>query len=246
MKQPLHCRILLRAVAPAALLLFFAAPRDAVAQAAAQDQDHIVSPQALQQQVESNSAERQRNIETLELWINVPYVHQTSEAWGAAALAMVIAYWKEQEGLAGGFSAGTPAQREQAQADRDVYIIQRDLYSPRQHGIPAQSMLKYLNQHGYITFAIEGKWRDLENEIGKGRPLIAAIRPRGDPQLHYVVMVGVDSARGLVMMNNPADRKLLTEERAEFEKDWSAAHNWLLLAVPETSRLPERMQPQQP
>lgn len=179
-------------------------------------------------------------------WIDVPYVHQPPEGCGAAALAMVIAYWTEQEGLAGGFSDGTPAQREQAKADRDVFIIQRELYSPRKHGIPAQSMAKYMEDHGYVTFAISGTWRDLENEIAKGRPLIAAIRPKGDPQLHYVVMVGVDPERGLVTMNDPAERKLLTEERAEFEKDWSATHNWLLLAVPESSRLPERMQPQQP
>jgi hypothetical protein len=33
-------------------------------------------------------------------------------------------------------------------------------------------------------------------------------------------------------MNDPAERKLLTEERAAFEKDWSATHDWLLLAVP--------------
>jgi len=33
-------------------------------------------------------------------------------------------------------------------------------------------------------------------------------------------------------MNDPADRKLLNQERARFEKDWSATHNWTLLAVP--------------
>jgi hypothetical protein len=33
-------------------------------------------------------------------------------------------------------------------------------------------------------------------------------------------------------MNDPAERKLLTQERAGFEKEWSATHNWMLLAVP--------------
>jgi hypothetical protein len=177
------------------------------------------------------------------IWIDVPYVHQPPEGCGAAALAMVIAYWSEQEGLAGGFSDGTPEQREQAHADRDVNIIQRELYSPRKHGIAAKTMQRYLEQHGYVTFALDGTWHDLENEISKGRPLIAAIRPKGDPRLHYVVMVGVDPAHSMVIMNDPAERKLLTEERAEFEKDWSATHNWLLLAMPESSRLPEHMLP---
>ncbi len=37
------------------------------------------------------------------------------------------------------------------------------------------------------------------------------------------------------MMNDPADRKLLSEERAAFEKDWSATDYWMLLAVPSPS-----------
>jgi len=180
------------------------------------------------------------------VWIDVPYVHQSPEACGAAALAMLTAYWAEQEGLAGSFSDGTPAQREQARADRYVSIIERELSPRAGRGIAAKAMKAYLDQHGFITFTLEGTWHDLVSEIGRGRPLIVAVRPRGDPQLHYVVIAGVDPARSMVMMNDPAGRKLITEERADFEKDWSATHNWMLLAVPETSRLPERMQQQQP
>lgn len=174
------------------------------------------------------------------LWIDVPYVHQTPEGCGDAALAMLIGYWAEQQGMAGSFRDGTPEQREQAAAERDVAIIQRDL-PPRRHGVPAKAMQQYLDQHGFTTFVLQGTWRDLENQIAKGRPLIVATRPRGDPQLHYLVVAGVDPVRSLVMMNDPADRKLLTEERAEFEKDWSATHNWLLLAVPDDPRLAEEM-----
>lgn len=176
------------------------------------------------------------------IWIDVPYVHQPPEGCGAAALAMLIGYWSEQQGLAGSFSDGTPSQREQAVAERDVYIIQRDLSPRRGRGISSKAMQGYLNQHGYITFALDGAWPDLEREIGKGRPLIAAIRPKGDPQLHYVVIDGVDPVRSLVTMNDPAERKLVTEERAEFEKDWSATHNWLLLAVPEMQHVFETAQ----
>lgn len=152
---------------------------------------------------------------------------------------MLIGYWTEQEGLAGGFSEGTPAQREQTVAERDVYIIQRELSPRRGHGVAAKAMKTYLEQHGYITFTLNGDWGDLEREIGKGRPLIAAIRPKDDPQVHYVVIDGVDPARSQVTMNDPAERKLLTEERVEFEKDWSATHNWLLLALPESSQISE-------
>jgi hypothetical protein len=33
-------------------------------------------------------------------------------------------------------------------------------------------------------------------------------------------------------VNDPARGKLLRIERAEFEKEWLAAKNWMLLAVP--------------
>jgi ABC-type bacteriocin/lantibiotic exporter with double-glycine peptidase domain len=155
-------------------------------------------------------------------WIDVPFVAQPRDGCGAASLSMVMQYWAGKQGIASG-------------ADGDVARIQHELYSPREHGIPAEAMGKYLRQHGFQAFAFPGKWSDLEEQIAKGRPLIVALRPQGQSELHYVVIDGVDSERGLVTMNDPADRKLLNEERARFEKEWSATHNWTLLAVPATA-----------
>ena len=137
---------------------------------------------------------------------------------------MVMQYWAGKQAIA----AGT---------ESDVAWIQHQLYIPREHGIPAEAMGEYLRRHGFQAFAFPGKWSDLEEQIAKGRPLIVALRPEGQSELHYVVIDGVDSGRGLVTMNDPAERKLLNEERARFEKEWSATHNWTLLAVPaKTSR----------
>ena len=153
------------------------------------------------------------------VWIDVPFVAQPREGCGAASLAMVMQYWAAQE-------------HESPAAASDVATIQRQLYVPKEHGIPASSMQSYLRQNGFEAFAVSGTWQDLEQNVRKGRPLIVALRPRGQTALHYVVIDGIDAARGLVMMNDPAERKLLTQERAGFEKDWSATHNWMLLAVP--------------
>jgi len=153
------------------------------------------------------------------LWIDVPFVHQPRDGCGAASIAMVMQYWASQ-----------PDGRVVPGAD--VNAIQRQLYSPREHGISASSMEKYLQQHGFVAIAFNGTWADLEEQLKKGRPLIAAVKPQGQSQLHYVVIDGVDPIRSVVMMNDPAERKLLTQERAAFEKDWSATRNWLLLAVP--------------
>lgn len=156
------------------------------------------------------------------VWIDVPFVRQPRDGCGAASLSMVMQYWTHQQ--------GRPASPDSA-----VQQIQQTLYVAAEHGIPASSMKSYLQQHGYLVFALNGHWSDLEQQLRKGRPLIVALRPGGDRAFHYVVIDGIDPARGLVTMNDPADRKLLTEERAAFEKDWSATDRWMLLAVPAPS-----------
>ena len=157
------------------------------------------------------------------IWLNVPFVAQPRDGCGAASISMVVAYWNSQPGT-------------RVKAAEDVAGIQRLLYSPIDHGITASSMVDYFKQHGFDAFAFSGTWSDLDQHLRKGRPLIAAIQPRGQSQLHYVVIDGIDPVHSLVMMNDPAERKLLSQEKAAFEKDWSATHNWLLLAVPSPAR----------
>jgi uncharacterized protein YvpB len=153
------------------------------------------------------------------IWIDVPFVPQPREGCGAASLSMLMQYWAQQ-------------QHQPTPAASDVDVIQHQLYSSSAHGIRASSMQDYLRRNGYQVFALTGQWTDLENNLQKGRPLIVALRPPGQSELHYVVVDGIDSPRGLVMMNDPAQRKLLSQERAAFEKDWSATGHWMLLAVP--------------
>jgi ABC-type bacteriocin/lantibiotic exporter with double-glycine peptidase domain len=160
---------------------------------------------------------------TAAVWLDVPFVPQPRDGCGAASISMVIQYWNAQAGR-------------HADTANDVAAIQRLLYSPRDHGIRASSMVEYFSQHGFRAFAFSGSWDDLDQHLRKGRPLIAALKPRGQAELHYVVIDGIDPVHSLVTMNDPAERKLLTEERAAFEKDWSATHNWLLLAVPSPGR----------
>lgn len=153
------------------------------------------------------------------VWIDVPFVPQPHDGCGAAALSMVMQYWAHQ-------------QNRSPSSASEVQTIQHRLYQPAEHGILASSMQQYLRQQGFLAFALNGHWSDLESQLQKGRPLIVALRPQGQSELHYVVVDGIDPARGIVMMNDPAQRKLLSQERAAFEKDWSATDHWMLLAVP--------------
>lgn len=154
-------------------------------------------------------------------WINVPYVAQQKDGCGAAVISMVMQYWEQQQGY-------TPGPRSQPK------IIFRDLYARSAHGIYASAMERYLQQNGFRTFAFSGQWQDFARELQKGRPLIVALKPDASGSLHYAVVAGVDPDRQLVLLNDPARRKLLKESRDEFERDWKVTHNWTLLAVPQS------------
>ena len=153
------------------------------------------------------------------VWLDVPFVAQRGNACGAASLAMVLQYWEGQQGKLLG------SQVEQ---------IERRLYSPEARGIYASDMERYLQGQGFRTFAFPGNWMDLKQHLEKGRPLIVALKPNRR-ELHYVVVAGLDWTENVVLKNDPAERKLLKQDRSNFEKQWKAAGNWTLLAVPQPS-----------
>jgi ABC-type bacteriocin/lantibiotic exporter with double-glycine peptidase domain len=152
------------------------------------------------------------------LWLDVPFVRQAKEGCGEAAIAMVMSYWQQKLHQ----PAGAPAD--------DAGIL-REL-PPGRHGVSGEAMVGYFERHDYRAFAYAGDWGEIEQEIAKGRPLIAALKPEGGEALHYVVVVGVDDSDEVVLLNDPAQRKLLKEARAQFEREWKATGNWTLLAVP--------------
>jgi ABC-type bacteriocin/lantibiotic exporter with double-glycine peptidase domain len=154
------------------------------------------------------------------VWLDVPFIRQEKEGCGAASIAMVMQYWSKK-------------QNKPIDTTSDVVAIQRVLYSSKDRGIRASDVERYLQQHGFRTFAFTGKWDDLAQHLAKGRPLIVALKPSAlETSLHYVVVVGVDPEESVVLLNDAAQRKLLKQERGSFEKEWSAVGRWTLLALP--------------
>ncbi len=151
------------------------------------------------------------------VWLDVPFVKQQKDGCGAASIAMVMQYWRAQQ--------GRPANE-----SSDATLIQRALYSPQAHGIYASEMERYFQENGFRTFTIRGEWEDLKQHLDKGRPLIVALKPAMGDTLHYVVVTGLGPEA--VMVNDPAQRKLLQEDRSSFEREWAAAGKWTLLALP--------------
>ena len=156
-------------------------------------------------------------------WLNVPFVKQPRNGCGAASIAMVMQYWQRQQG-------------QPASVDSDAERIQQALYSRKAHGIYASDLQRYFQEHGFRVFAVHGEWSDLARNLEKGRPLIVALKPTtGDAALHYVVVVGLDGEGSIVLVNDPAQRKLLKQARSDFEREWKGAGNWTLLAIPRES-----------
>jgi uncharacterized protein YvpB len=176
------------------------------------------------------------------IWLDIPFVKQEKDGCGAASIAMVMQYWQQQQGRAGNPNAESPqihVMQNKVMQTKVMQIkvtqIQQALHSDAAHGIYASDMERYFQQNGYSTFAFAGEWADLKQHLEKGRPLIAALKPGSMLPLHYVVVAGLDPERQLVLLNDPAQRKLLKEDRSRFEQEWKAAGHWTLLALPQAS-----------
>jgi len=155
------------------------------------------------------------------VWLDVPFIKQEKNGCGAASIAMVMQYWQKQAG--GSQEDGSnPAN------------IQRALDSSHAHGIFASDMERYFQEHGFRAYSFRGEWDDLRQHLAKGRPLIVALKPLPtETMLHYVVVAGLDGDPNVVLVNDPAQRKLLKVDRASFLKEWNAVGNWTLLALPQ-------------
>jgi len=154
------------------------------------------------------------------IWLDVPFVKQEKEGCGAASIAMVMQFWQQQQG------------RPVAEAS-DASHIQQTLYSKKGHGIYASDLEAYFQQNSFRTFAFRGELQDLKQHLEKGRPLIVALKPNG-AALHYVVVTGLDWEHSLVIVNDPAQRKLLKQDQSSFEREWSGAGKWTLPALPQS------------
>lgn len=155
------------------------------------------------------------------MWLDVPFLRQPKAGCGAASIAMVMRYWIGHGARTTGLSA-------------DVQAIQRALHSDLVKGIFARDMERYFQQAGFRTFAFRGSWADLNQHLSQGRPLIVGMKgdSSGD-QLHYVVVTGLDCEQNIILVNDPARRKLLKLRRPDFENAWKATDDWTLLALPQ-------------
>lgn len=150
-------------------------------------------------------------------WLDVPYVEQVRAGCGSAAVAMVVQYWARQ------FPGLQSAAADTEEIDK--------LLPASAKGIRGKALQSYLQNEGFAAYIFDGEMGDLRHHVGKGRPVIVCVAPKGPHgPLHYAVVVGVGDSR--IWLNDSARGKLFSEELARFEQEWSATQDWALLAVP--------------
>src|SRR5438445_926931 len=134
---------------------------------------------------------RSSSQETAGVWLDVPYVKQSEDGCGSAAISMVLQYWNAHGARIDPLRA-------------DAALIQKQLYSPKARGIYASDMEGYLKDSGFRVFRLDGEWKDLEEQLKQGRPVIVSLQPGSvKAPLHYVVITGLDWQSGAVLMNYP-------------------------------------------
>ena len=144
--------------------------------------------------------------------LDVPYLPQTPELCGGAAVAMVLRYWGERDVFPQDFAplVGTGAG-----------------------GILTDTLTSAVRDRGWQAFVLpaseDTSGSRLRSEIDRGRPLIALIEV-GPATYHYVVIVA--STEQAVVVHDPARTPFRVLGRAEFDRAWAAAGRWSMLVLP--------------
>ena len=145
--------------------------------------------------------------------LEVPYLTQTGELCGGAALAMVLRYWGSRDVFAQDFAP----------------LLDRSTF-----GIPTSSLVKAVRARGGA--AIET--RDAESIAGLrtaldlGRPAIALIEDT-PATYHYVVVVARTDA--VVIFHDPARAPFRVMTVDAFDRVWSTTGRWMLVALAKPS-----------
>jgi ABC-type bacteriocin/lantibiotic exporter with double-glycine peptidase domain len=141
----------------------------------------------------------------------VPFVEQQREMdCGAAAAAMVLAFWRH------------PA------AEQAIWQAAR----PRAgHGLSAGWLRNYLRRSGLTAYLVHGAIDDVAQELARGSPvLVGVMKASGKTGLtHYQVVVAMSTGKATIVVLDPATG--WRESRVDdFEKEWARTKHVMIVA----------------
>lgn len=157
--------------------------------------------------------------------LDVPFLSQTEDLCGGAAVAMVLRYWGERLIYPDDFAA---------LVDRSAAGIHTDVLAAdvRRRGWQASVIDTAPNAPAVMASHVE-----------RGRPIIALIEARPN-RYHYVVIVAWTGDE--VVVHDPARAPFRVMAQPEFDRAWAAAGRWAMLVVPGDGRTSALTPPSEP
>ena len=147
--------------------------------------------------------------------LDVPYVLQSEELCGGAAVAMVMRFWGATGIYAESFSS---------------------LVDKSARGIKGEDLIRSLHERGWQAVSFNGDRQLVERSLEQRRPPIALIEVRPG-RFHYVVILSWSA--GKVVVHDPARKPFDVRDEADFLRAWDRSGRWTLVAVPGTPAPPE-------
>ena len=147
--------------------------------------------------------------------LEVPFLSQTEDLCGGAALAMVMRYWGERQVYPDDFAA---------LVDRSAAGIRTDVLTGE------------VRRRGWQSIVVDttaGSGTAIVDHLDQGRPVVALIEVRPN-RYHYVVVVASTVER--VIIHDPARAPFQVLSQLEFDRAWAAAGRWALLVLPGDNR----------
>jgi ABC-type bacteriocin/lantibiotic exporter with double-glycine peptidase domain len=146
----------------------------------------------------------------------VPFYRQKESYCGPAALASVLGFW------------GRPASLEQ---------ITAAVYLPELRGTLPMDMENFMREAGLETITSAGTLEELKVRIRAGLPVICLLDLGFGPyrQPHYVTVIGFDDVNAVIIAHDGLKANSVIGYKT-FEKEWTRAGHWMLIANPKSSR----------
>jgi predicted double-glycine peptidase len=140
--------------------------------------------------------------------LHVPFVAQSEELCGGAAVAMVMRYW------------GSPP----VYADDFAPLVDKSA-----GGISVGALARAVQDRGWRALPFAGTADDVQSHLARGRPVIALLET-GPGRFHYVVVVAWTEDR--VVFHDPAVGAHRILDITRFERAWQVAGRSSLLVLP--------------
>jgi ABC-type bacteriocin/lantibiotic exporter with double-glycine peptidase domain len=146
----------------------------------------------------------------------VPFYRQKESYCGPAALASVLGFW------------GRPASLEQ---------ITAAVYLPELRGTLPMDMENFMRETGFETISSAGTLEELKVRIRTEIPVICLLDLGFGPyrQPHYVTVIGFDDANAVIIAHDGLKANSVIGYKT-FEKEWTRAGHWMLIANPKSSK----------